>query len=39
MLAAAIIAAPEANWDFALLAILLGFSIFSDLTAIATDRG
>jgi putative nucleotidyltransferase with HDIG domain len=30
---AAIVAAPSANWDIALFAILLGFAIFSDLTA------
>jgi putative nucleotidyltransferase with HDIG domain len=29
--------APGANWDFSLFAILLGFSIFSDLTAIETS--
>ena len=29
--------APEANWDPALFGILLGFSIFSDLTAIETS--
>jgi putative nucleotidyltransferase with HDIG domain len=28
--------AHEANWDLALFAILLGFSVFSDLTAIST---
>ncbi|HEX5927766.1 MAG TPA: HD-GYP domain-containing protein [Solirubrobacterales bacterium] len=28
--------APEADWDMALFAILLGFSVFSDLTAIST---
>lgn len=28
--------APLANWDFALFGILLGFSVFSDLTAIET---
>ncbi len=33
VLAAAILAAPSANWDVGLFAILLGFSIFSDLTA------
>jgi putative nucleotidyltransferase with HDIG domain len=32
----AILRAPTANWDFALFAILLGFSVFSDLTAIET---
>ena len=29
--------APQANWDLALFAILLAFSVFSDLTAISTD--
>jgi putative nucleotidyltransferase with HDIG domain len=33
VVAAAILAAPSANWDLLLFAILLGFSIFSDLTA------
>src|SRR5215218_10300139 len=28
--------AQEASWDLALFAILLGFSVFSDLTAIST---
>lgn len=32
-----ILRAPGADWDPALFAILLGFSVFSDLTAIATD--
>jgi putative nucleotidyltransferase with HDIG domain len=32
-----IVRAPTANWDFALFGILLGFSIFSDLTAIETS--
>jgi putative nucleotidyltransferase with HDIG domain len=32
-LVAAAIAAPEGNWDLALLGVLLAFSIFSDLTA------
>ena len=34
--AAAIWRAPSADWDLALFAILLGFSVFSDLTAIST---
>jgi putative nucleotidyltransferase with HDIG domain len=34
--AAAVWRAPEANWNLALFAILLGFSVFSDLTAIST---
>jgi putative nucleotidyltransferase with HDIG domain len=34
--ALAIWRAPSANWDPALFGILLGFSVFSDLTAIAT---
>jgi len=29
--------APEANWDLALLGVLLGFSLLSDLTAVATQ--
>jgi putative nucleotidyltransferase with HDIG domain len=33
---AAIGVAPQANWDLPLLGILLGFSVFSDLTAIRT---
>src|SRR5690348_6810157 len=33
---AVVIAAPSANWNFALLGILLGFTVFSDLTAIET---
>ncbi|HKH64814.1 MAG TPA: HD-GYP domain-containing protein [Solirubrobacterales bacterium] len=39
LLLAAIVAvwrAPEAHWDLPLLFILLGFSVFSDLTAIST---
>jgi putative nucleotidyltransferase with HDIG domain len=31
--------APSSNWDFALFGILLGFSIFSDLTATDTGEG
>jgi len=39
VLAIAVIAAPAANWDFALLGVLLGFAIFSDLTAkVIEDR-
>jgi putative nucleotidyltransferase with HDIG domain len=34
--AAAVWVAPQADWDLPLLAILLGFSVFSDLTAIPT---
>jgi putative nucleotidyltransferase with HDIG domain len=34
---AAVLQAPNANWEFALFGILLGFSIFSDLTAIETS--
>ena len=33
VLAVAVIAAPSANWDLALLGVLLGFADFSDLTA------
>jgi putative nucleotidyltransferase with HDIG domain len=33
VVAAAIVVAPSANWDIGLFAILLGFAIFSDLTA------
>ena len=36
-LTAAVIAAPEGNWDLALLGVLLAFSIFSDLTAAPTE--
>ena len=36
VLAAAVITASSANWDIGLFAILLGFSIFSDLTATST---
>ncbi|HYH54504.1 MAG TPA: HD-GYP domain-containing protein, partial [Solirubrobacterales bacterium] len=35
--AGAVLAAPSANWDPALFGILLGFSVFSDLTAIPTS--
>lgn len=35
--AIAVIEAEHANWDLALFGILLGFSVFSDLTAIATN--
>jgi putative nucleotidyltransferase with HDIG domain len=39
VLAAAVIFAPSANWDFALLGVLLGFAIISDVTAKAvTER-
>jgi putative nucleotidyltransferase with HDIG domain len=39
VLAIAVIAAPSANWDFGLLGVLLGFAIFSDLTAkVVEDR-
>lgn len=39
VLAAVVVAAPSANWDFALLAVLLGFAGFSDLTAkVIEDR-
>jgi putative nucleotidyltransferase with HDIG domain len=34
---AAVLSAPEANWDFALFGFLLAFSVFSDLTAIETS--
>lgn len=34
---AAIAWAPECNWDLALLAVLLTFSVFSDLTAVSTE--
>ena len=35
--AVAVWLAPEADWDLGLFAILLGFSIFSDLTAVSTE--
>lgn len=38
VLAVAVIAAPSANWDLGLFAILLGFSIFSDLTATSVGK-
>lgn len=39
VLAAAVVAAPSANWDFGLLGVLLGFAIISDVTAKAvTER-
>jgi putative nucleotidyltransferase with HDIG domain len=39
VLGIAVIAAPSANWDLALLGVLLGFAIFSDLTAkVVEDR-
>jgi putative nucleotidyltransferase with HDIG domain len=34
---AAVLRAPHADWDPALFGILLGFSVFSDLTAIETE--
>jgi len=37
VIAAAILTAPAADWDPALFGILLGFSVFSDLTAISTS--
>jgi len=37
VIAVAILRAPTADWDFALFGILLGFSVFSDLTAIETS--
>ncbi len=37
VLAAAILRAPYDNWDIALLAILLAFSVFSELTAVDTE--
>jgi putative nucleotidyltransferase with HDIG domain len=33
VLIAAVVAAPSANWDLGLLAVLLGFAVISDLTA------
>lgn len=36
-LALGVLRAPTANWDPALFGILLGFSVFSDLTAIETN--
>jgi putative nucleotidyltransferase with HDIG domain len=38
VLAAAVVAAPSGNWDIGLFAILLGFSIFSDLTATSVGK-
>jgi putative nucleotidyltransferase with HDIG domain len=39
VLAIAVVAAPSANWDLALLGVLLGFAAFSDLTAkVVEDR-
>src|SRR5262245_44604935 len=35
--AVAVWQAPSADWDLALFGILLGFSVFSDLTAIETS--
>jgi putative nucleotidyltransferase with HDIG domain len=37
VIALAVLRAPTANWDMALFGILLGFSVFSDLTAIETQ--
>ncbi len=37
VLAVAVITAPSANWDLALLGVLLGFAAFSDLTAKVVD--
>lgn len=37
LVAAGVLAAPAANWNFGLLAILSGFAIFSDLTATRVD--
>jgi len=37
VLALALMRAPYGNWDIALLAILLAFSVFSELTAVDTD--
>jgi putative nucleotidyltransferase with HDIG domain len=37
VLAFAILRAPYGNWDIALLAILLAFSVFSEITAVDTD--
>lgn len=34
---AAVLRIPDASWDFALFGILLGFSIFSDVTSIETE--
>ena len=39
IVAAAIWQAPKANWDMALFAILLAFSVFSDMTSIETESG
>jgi putative nucleotidyltransferase with HDIG domain len=38
VLAVAVIAGPSANWDFALLGVLLGFAIISDVTAKAVNE-
>jgi putative nucleotidyltransferase with HDIG domain len=37
VVAGAVWLAPRGNWDLALLAILLAFSVFSDLTAVPTE--
>lgn len=34
----AVLVAPDANWDLPLLAVLLAFSFFSDLTAVDTSK-
>ena len=36
--AAGVLTADTANWDLGLFGILLGFAIFSDLTAISTSH-
>jgi putative nucleotidyltransferase with HDIG domain len=38
VLAAGVVAAPSANWDIALFALLLCFSVLSDLTATRVDK-
>jgi putative nucleotidyltransferase with HDIG domain len=38
VLAAGVVAAPSANWDIPLLALLLCFSVLSDLTATRVDK-
>ncbi|MGN6815317.1 MAG: HD-GYP domain-containing protein [Solirubrobacterales bacterium] len=35
--AAALAEAPRSNWDLALFGVLLAFSVFSDITAVATE--
>jgi putative nucleotidyltransferase with HDIG domain len=34
---AALVEAPRSNWDLALFGVLLAFSVFSDVTAVATE--